>query len=127
VFSGTTIGSGLPGLVAPGLMAAHGWQSLFFVGGVVPVVLAMAVCLGLPETPKFLSLRETCHEELARLLRRLDPQLQIPADARFVLSGEAAPGASSIGQLFTGKLVVLTPLLWFGSFVAMIVFHSFNT
>jgi MFS transporter, AAHS family, 4-hydroxybenzoate transporter len=127
VFSGTTIGSGLPGLVAPGLMAAHGWQSLFFVGGVVPVVLAMAVYLGLPETPKFLSLRETRHEELARLLHRLDPQLQIPADARFVLSGEAAPGASSIGQLFTGKLVVLTPLLWFGSFVAMIVFHSFNT
>src|SRR5579862_7224878 len=39
VFSGTTIGSGLPGLVAPTLMVTHGWQSLFFVGGVVPIVL----------------------------------------------------------------------------------------
>ena len=127
VFSGTTIGSGLPGLVAPGLLAAHGWESLFFVGGVVPVVLAMAVYLFLPETPKFLSLRASRHEELSSLLRRLDPGLQVPADARFVLSGEAAPAASSIGQLFTGKLALLTPLLWFGSFVAMIVFHSFNT
>lgn len=101
VFSGTTIGSGLPGLVAPSLMAGQGWQSLFFVGGVVPVVLAMAVYLLLPETPQFLSLRA---------------------------SGHSAPSATaSIGQLFTGKLALLTPLLWFGAFVAMIVFHSFNS
>lgn len=127
VFSGTTIGSGLPGLVAPGLLAAHGWQSLFFLGGVVPVVLALAIYLFLPETPKFLCLREARHTELTKLLRRLDPQVQVPADARFQLTGEETSASSSIGQLFTGKLALLTPLLWFGSFVAMIVFHSFNT
>ncbi len=135
VFSGTTIGSGLPGLVAPGLMAAQGWQSLFFVGGVVPVVLAMAVYLLLPETPKFLCLRgATGQDELVKVLRRLDPRLQLPslmepasADACFFLSGEETSATSSIGQLLTGKLALLTPLLWFGAFVAMIVFHSFNT
>src|ERR1700761_2712161 len=36
VFSGTTIGSGLPGLVAPAILKQHGWETLFFVGGVVP-------------------------------------------------------------------------------------------
>jgi len=127
VFSGTTIGSGLPGLVAPGLLAAHGWQSLFFVGGAVPVILALAIYLFLPETPKFLCLRETRHNDLAKLLRRLDPQVQVPAGARFQLAGEATSSSSSIGQLFTGKLALLTPLLWFGAFVAQIVFHSFNT
>jgi AAHS family 4-hydroxybenzoate transporter-like MFS transporter len=127
VFSGTTIGSGLPGLVAPSLLAAHGWQSLFFVGGLVPVVLALAVYLFLPETPKFLSLRAARHNDLAKLLRRLDPRVQVPADAHFVLSGEASPATSTAAQLFTGKLALLTPLLWFGAFVAQIVFHSFNT
>jgi len=127
VFSGTTIGSGLPGLVAPGLVASHGWPSLFFIGGVVPMILALAIYLFLPETPKFLCLGAARHDDLARLLRRLNPQLQIPADARFHLAEETASTTSSIGQLFTGKLALLTPLLWFGAFVAMIVFHSFNT
>jgi AAHS family 4-hydroxybenzoate transporter-like MFS transporter len=127
VFSGTTIGSGLPGLVAPAILAHHGWESLFFIGGVVPVVLALAVYLFLPETPKFLCLQSARRAELDRLLRRLEPQLQVPAEARYVLGGEVAGAASSVALLFTGKLALLTPLLWFGSFVAMIVFHSFNT
>jgi AAHS family 4-hydroxybenzoate transporter-like MFS transporter len=127
VFSGTTIGSGLPGLVAPSIMAEYGWQSLFFIGGAVPVALALAVHLFLPETPKFLSLRGKRHGELGALLRRLDPRSQLPAGAQFVLGGEVASSHSSIGQLFTGKLALLTPLLWFGAFVAQLVFHSFNT
>jgi AAHS family 4-hydroxybenzoate transporter-like MFS transporter len=127
VFSGTTIGSGLPGLVAPTILASHGWETLFFIGGAVPVVLAFAVYLFLPETPKFLCLQSARHAELGRLLQRLEPQLQVPAEAQYVLSGEVTGAASSVGLLFTGKLALLTPLLWFGSFVAMIVFHSFNT
>jgi AAHS family 4-hydroxybenzoate transporter-like MFS transporter len=127
VFSGTTIGSGLPGLVAAPLLAQHGWPSLFFVGGAVPLVLAACVFLFLPESPKFLCLQPKRQGELAAVLRRLDPQLQVPPDAQFVLGGEARTGNSSHAQLFTGKLALLTPLLWLGSFVAMIVFHSLNT
>lgn len=126
VFSGTTIGSGLPGLVAPTIVAAHGWQSLFFIGGGVPILIALAIYLFLPETPKFLCL-EGSHGALAQLLRRLDPRLQVPVDTRFVLSGEAQPAASSLAGLFSGPLAVLTPLLWVGSFVAQLLFHSFNT
>ncbi len=126
VFSGTTIGSGLPGLVAPAIVASQGWQALFFIGGAIPLVLAMAVNLFLPETPKFLSLKNSRHDALTKLVHRLDPKLRMPADAQFVLSGEAAAAASSMRQLFAGTLAVLTPLLWFGSFVAQLVFHSFN-
>ena len=127
VFSGTTIGSGLPGLVAAPLLTHYGWQSLFFVGGVVPLVLAAGVYAFLPESPKFLCLNPARHARLAEVLRRLDPQLSLTPDTRYVLGGEAPSGHSSHGQLFAGKLAVLTPLLWLGAFLAMIVFHSFNS
>ncbi|HEY4212245.1 MAG TPA: MFS transporter [Steroidobacteraceae bacterium] len=128
VFSGTTIGSGLPGLVAPTLLANYGWPSLFFLGGSIPLVLAIALYAFMPESPKFLSLRPSRHAELAKLLQRADPALRVEPDATFTLGEDSKEGASlSPTRLFVGKLAILTPLLWFGAFVAMIVFHSFNT
>src|SRR6185312_5367826 len=81
----------------------------------------------LPESPKFLCLRSGRREVLERVLRRLQPQLSLPADSSLVLGGEAPAERSSHAQLFQGKLAALTPLLWLGAFLAMIVFHSFNS
>jgi len=128
VFSGTTIGSGLPGLIAPALLAHHGWQSLFFVGGGAPLLLAVGLLVLLPESPKYLALRPERHAELAALLNRLDPARTIAPDVRFVSEAQTkAPGLLATARLFSGRLAVLTPLLWLGAFIAMIVFHSFNT
>ncbi len=127
VFSGTTIGSGLPGLVAAPLAARFGWQSLFFIGGIVPLLLAVAVYFFLPESPKFLCLRPERRTALGRVLQRLQPQLSVSSDTQFVLGGEVRSEHSSHAQLFEGKLAALTPLLWLGAFLAMIVFHSFNS
>ena len=128
VFSGTTIGSGLPGLVAAPLAARFGWPSLFFLGGIVPLLLAVAVYFFLPESPKFLSLRPERREALGRVLQRMQPTLSVNPDTQFVLGGEVLRSKhSSHAQLFEGKLAALTPLLWVGAFLAMIVFHSFNS
>jgi MFS transporter, AAHS family, 4-hydroxybenzoate transporter len=130
VFSGTTIGSGLPGVIAPPLLDHYGWPVLFLLGGALPLVLAAAVALFLPESPKFLCLKPRRHAELGTVLHRLDPKLNAPADVQYLLGEEAqSPGRRSASplRLFAGKLAALTPLLWLGSFLAMVVFHSFNT
>jgi MFS transporter, AAHS family, 4-hydroxybenzoate transporter len=130
VFSGTTIGSGLPGVIAPPLLQHYGWQFLFLLGGALPLVLAAGVALFLPESPKFLCLKPRRYAELGAVLHRLDPKLNAPADVQYLLGEEAqSPGTRSASplRLFAGKLAVLTPLLWLGSFLAMVVFHSFNT
>jgi len=130
VFSGTTIGSGLPGLAAATLLTHFGWSGLFFIGGLAPIILAGAVYLYLPESPKFLCLHSLRHKrraQLALLLRRFDPQFHATPGDQFVLGGEANPERFSQKQFFAGELLLLTPLLWFGAFVAQIVFHSFNS
>jgi AAHS family 4-hydroxybenzoate transporter-like MFS transporter len=130
VFSGTTIGSGLPGVIAPPLLDHYGWPVLVLLGGALPLVLAAAVALFLPESPKFLCLKPQRYAELGAVLHRLDPKLNAPADVQYLLGEEAqGPGGRSASplRLFAGKLAVLTPLLWLGAFLAMVVFHSFNT
>ena len=89
-------------------------------------VLALAVYLFLPETPKFLCLRSARHAELGRLLRRLEPQLQVPADAQYVLSGEAT------GCILGGAVVHRQARVAHAAAVVRLVrgelvFHSFNT
>ncbi len=128
VFSGTTVGSGLPGLVAPALIAQHGWPSLFFLGGAAPLLLTALLVALLPESPKYLALHPERHAELAALLRRLDWTRSFGPDVRFVSEGQPrAAGLLATARLFSGPLAVLTPLLWLGAFIAMIVFQSFNT
>jgi AAHS family 4-hydroxybenzoate transporter-like MFS transporter len=109
------------------LLAHFGWQSLFFVGGVAPLLLAFVVYIFLPESPKFLCLRAERHGRLGALLQRFDRQFQAAPDSHFILSGEVNSQKFSQKQFFAGKLLYLTPLLWFGSFVVQIVFHSFNS
>jgi len=127
VFSGTTLGSGLPGLIAAPLLAHFGWQALFVVGGTAPLILAVAIFLYLPESPKFLCLEATRRERLVKVIRRADPDFDAEPDCQYVLGGEVRSTHSSIGQLFVGKLATLTPLLWLGAFLVMLVFYSFNS
>jgi AAHS family 4-hydroxybenzoate transporter-like MFS transporter len=126
IFSGTTFGSGAIGLVAPFLAQHFDWQGIFIFGGAVTLLSAALVFLFLPESPKYLCLREASHRELASLLRRLDPRFVFPAGTRFVQSDEVNPPKVTYRPFFAGPLLLLTPLLWLGSFVGQVVFHSFN-
>jgi len=126
IFSGTTIGSGAIGLVAPWLTGHFHWQGIFIFGGALTLLSAAFVFLFLPESPKYLCLQASRHAQLACLLCRLDPRLAFPIGVYFVQSDEPSPSRVVPKQFFAGPLLVLTPLLWLGSFAGQVVFHSFN-
>jgi len=54
---GITLGGVLAGAVAAALLPAYGWPSLFLVGGVMPLAIALLLQIGLPESPAFLAQR----------------------------------------------------------------------
>jgi MFS family permease len=115
----------LAGLIGPylfGILADRKGRRL-----AVMVLLAVAVYRYLPESPKFLSLRPGAHAQLGALLRRFDPTLRVGETTRFQLADEVNAEHFSYRQLFAGKLAWLTPLLWLGSFVAMIDFQALNS
>jgi AAHS family 4-hydroxybenzoate transporter-like MFS transporter len=52
-----TAGAGFGGFVSLWLIPRFGWQSVFYFGGVVPLIVAAAMYLWLPESPEFLASR----------------------------------------------------------------------
>ncbi len=67
------LGGALAGLVAFALVPQYGWQVLFEIGGIVPVVLALAAIVGLPESIKFMSLPVSHRDKIVALLAAIRP------------------------------------------------------
>ena len=123
MFAGATFGGGIPGFVAVWLMPAHGWQILFWIGGLFP--LALAACLGfvLPESVKFLLLRPRRAAELERIVARLLPSARRPAGTRYVIADEANGPGFSLKLLLAGRLAWLSPALWVCVLITTMVFY----
>jgi AAHS family 4-hydroxybenzoate transporter-like MFS transporter len=109
---GITIGGVAAGLIAAHIPAAGAWRTLFLVGGLIPFATALLIAVGLPESVAFLVRRDAPRERVVRLLRQVDPRLEIPADAGFTISREEAQASAGMGALFRGELKLVTPLLW---------------
>jgi AAHS family 4-hydroxybenzoate transporter-like MFS transporter len=111
VVIGMTGGSSLPTLVATTLVPVHGWQALFWVGGIAPLIIASLLALALPESLTFLAAHGLKRATVERRVKQIDPSLQITPETRFVVRAhEQAEGG--LGRLFAGSLRVTTPLLW---------------
>src|SRR5580692_4616382 len=87
LYSGFAIGSALAGLIAGRLMPTFGWTSVLWVGGAVPLVLSLAMWCWLPESPRFITLRDPRDSRLPGLIARLTGVAALPA-AGFTLRGE---------------------------------------
>ena len=112
VIIGMSLGSSSPSLVATTLVPEHGWQVLFLVGGIVPLAIATAVALFLPESLLFLAHRGYRRDLLARRVNELDPSLVITPATRFEVRGREADAKPGIAKLFGGDLAFTTPCLW---------------
>ncbi|HET7803151.1 MAG TPA: MFS transporter [Pseudolabrys sp.] len=106
------IGGAIPGVVAAALVPAHGWQILFTIGGIVPIVLAVIGLFTLPESIKFMALHESQRAKMERTLAALDPSFKVPPNATFIIEDEQQfPGFNPV-YLFRQGLWLITPLLW---------------
>ena len=114
IMLGYGFGVSFSGPIARMLIPHFGWQGVFWFGGLASLVSTLLLLLVLPESLRYLTSRQAPPRKIARILSRLAPALQLPADARFVLSDEAATGKPRFepSMLFRGELKRITPLIW---------------
>jgi AAHS family 4-hydroxybenzoate transporter-like MFS transporter len=106
------LGGALPGFVSAALVPHYGWQILFLIGGIVPVLIAICAFFWMPESVKYMSIHEGHRAKLTRLLERLSPGYRVPEGARFVVEDERQAPGTNPKYLFGEGLAVITPLLW---------------
>ncbi len=106
------LGAAFAGLVSWLFVAKFGWQILFWVGGLAPIALALVAIIGMPESIKFMALREAQWPRLQALLKSVYPQATIPGNVRFVIEDEKQYPGFNPAHLFKDGLAIITPLVW---------------
>jgi len=112
MFSGITFGGGVPGPIAAWLLPTYGWQVLFLIGGVAPIVMGLIAAAWLPESIKYLAVKAGRPDRVARLVHEMDPASTVSASTRFVVADERVYEKFRPNQLFADGLHWITPLLW---------------
>ena len=106
------LGGALAGFASFFLVPSYGWQILFYLGGIVPVVAALLAIMGLPESVKYMALHEKHRSKMEALLAAIRPDYRVPPDARFVIEDEQQSPSSNPIHLFGNGLALITPLTW---------------
>jgi AAHS family 4-hydroxybenzoate transporter-like MFS transporter len=111
LWTGFPLGGVMAGFLASRLIDAVGWQSLFYLGGVLPLCLSIVLVRALPDSIEFLVMRRAASQEIRALLLLLNPTVNIASDCQFVIDGERTRGVP-VWQLFSAGRGRRTVLLW---------------
>ena len=120
LWAGFPLGGFVGGLLASWIIPAFGWQSVFWVGGVLPLLVGVALVFALPESIGFLVARGAPADQITSLLQKAFPGTPVPADATFVLNEEPGRGVP-VAQLFAMGRAAGTILLWISFFIAFMM------
>jgi AAHS family 4-hydroxybenzoate transporter-like MFS transporter len=119
VASGISLGAIAAGIAVARLVGEYGWQVVFVIGGVLPLVLAAALFLWLPESLRFLALVPRGQAEAKRLLQIIKGDLDADPDLR-VLSSDPEGGKATVLDLFKEQRGRATVLLWIAFFMSLL-------
>jgi AAHS family 4-hydroxybenzoate transporter-like MFS transporter len=126
VSNGFTIGAAVAGFIAAYLIPHFGWRSVFYFGGVVPLVIGLLMFVALPESLQFLTLRKRSAETIGHWLKRVEPDVVIDPGTQFVVNEEKRGGVPIV-TLFREGRATGTLLLWTMQFMNLINLYMLST
>jgi AAHS family 4-hydroxybenzoate transporter-like MFS transporter len=119
MYACTGVGAILAGFTAPAIMAATDWQTLFIVGGVIPLVGSALLFWKLPESLPFLYIRNPRHPALQVTLKAIRPDLDIAN----LTHTDGERKKVGVKQVLSSRYRAATLLLWVVYFLATFVLY----
>jgi MFS transporter, AAHS family, 4-hydroxybenzoate transporter len=121
LFCGLPLGGFVCGMLSSAMTPVWGWQSVFYVGGILPLAISFLLIMLLPESVQFLSQREANSQRISKLLAPIAPDM---AGAGFSFAAPVAGRKGvSIKHLFTDGRAFGTILLWIPNFMNLLLMY----
>ncbi|HEY6362751.1 MAG TPA: MFS transporter, partial [Vicinamibacterales bacterium] len=124
---GFSLGAAVGGLVAAAIIPRFGWESVFVVGGVVPIAIAIAALFLLPDSIRFLMVKGGEEQRVRQYLARVSPGTTIPAELSAGVDEHQSGGAFLVKQLFTEGRATSTVLIWTVYFMNLLNLYFLNS
>lgn len=123
MFCGFNLGMAGGGFVSAKLIPAYGWHSLLVLGGVLPLLLVLALALWLPESARFLVVRKRGTEQVRKTLAPIAPALVAQAQGFSVPEQKAVAARNVFAVIFSGTYGAGTLLLWLTYFMGLVIVY----
>ena len=120
IFAGMGGGAVLASLVGGALIPIWGWRSVFYVGGILPIALALVLIKSLPESARFLTARGADPRRIAAIVRRIAPEL---GDVPLATAPAGQQHGIAVAQLFSEGRAAGTLLLWIPFFMNLLILY----
>jgi AAHS family 4-hydroxybenzoate transporter-like MFS transporter len=117
---GFSLGGAVGGAVAAVTMSRFGWQSVFVIGGIVPLLALAPLALWLPESLPRLLEEPALHSRLRTVLANLVPDWTVSADAT---SAQSKRQGFAVAMLFAGGYARSTLLIWAAFFCNLVLLY----
>jgi AAHS family 4-hydroxybenzoate transporter-like MFS transporter len=123
---GFSFGSALAGPITAHILDAHSWRAVFIFGGILPMVIAPLLILGLPESVHGLTQRGADGSRIAGTLARMNPKWIFREPVQFMNSEKKEKGFP-VALLFREGRAPITLLLWVMFFMNMLGLFFLNS
>ena len=119
-----SVGSMSAGVCASFILPRWGWRPMFYLGGTLPLLFAVAILILMPESIRFLHQKGGHEDKVRRIMGRISPAAA-QSNAKFALNPSlSARSRFPVVTLFRNGRAAVTPLLWTAYFMNLLVLYS---
>ena len=122
LFFGMPLGALLGGLAASAMIPAWGWRSVFYLGGILPLLVAMVLIMALPESVQYLAVRGGDERKIAAIMARVAPGLA-DTPATSMIAPDRRHEGLPVKYLFAEGRGFGTILLWVPFFMNLLMIY----
>jgi len=126
MFCGFPLGAALGGFLAAWMIPQWGWRSVLLLGGLVPLVLAVAMLARLPESVRYLVAKRRPAARIRAALQRISPSArEVQAFTMSEKSADASKVKSTgVRVILSRPFIVGTVMIWLAYFMGLVIFYS---